>query len=134
MSGDAQKFEVLSPEWMALGEKFLKEEAAKRADALKGVRFAICEYFSGVPAHLAPNGLLDWRIVFDGSQVEWKKGAVENPDIRLDFGYEHAVFIGKTTSTEMMQQPGAQDSMPEFPPAVGETVAAAHDRLVERTL
>ncbi|MET9080754.1 hypothetical protein ABZX77_02465 [Streptomyces sp. NPDC004237] len=135
-----KKVEFASPEWLALGREYLQAEAQKRADELMGMRYVLCDVFTGAPEHLADDrGRLIWHIIIDGSQTEWNSGEVEDSDFNFEMSYEQGLVLAHLTSSEFMKlsaQAPADNApiLPDMPPLISSLVSAAHDSLVARTL
>lgn len=79
------KIELGSPEWLAALKG--KIETCMAADP--GLRFSICEVFTGVPRHLDKHGtgVLAWYCRIADGKLEFEDGEIDDADIKTTTDY-----------------------------------------------
>ena len=123
--------EFASPAWIDEARRSLTAVVDPVADALRGVRFAICEIYSDPPATLVGDdrGALAWHFVIEDGHVEVGHGARDDVDHTVRADYHVAIPYAKQPSAEQAKTFASL----RVPDELRTALMAFHDRMAAVT-
>src|SRR4051812_5499868 len=87
----SERVEFASPAWMAAARAYLEPRVAANADALRGVRFGICEVYTNPPPHLGYGaGDAAFHIRIDDGRLVIGAGEIDDVDMKVRADYNKA--------------------------------------------
>lgn len=144
------KVEFGSEAWIDYARRYLEENVGALGDSAKGVRYAVCEVFTGAPEAVALPGTdrFAWYLVVDDGRVEVGRGERDDVDRKAMVDYAVALPIVRTVFAENPEvlaairkaqkaaaKASSSDSAPsaEVPDALAPVFADMHDHLARVT-
>ena len=147
---DTEKVELGSAGWVDVAAAFLREAVAVLGDAVRDVRFSMCEVFTAAPASIADDdGRAAWWFRIDGASVDVGLGARDDVEVRVEVDHEDTLpwarLVYDMTDPEVvaaLQQRAEErkaalgtdeNPLDRLPPELRRTLTALHNHLAPRT-
>ena len=91
-----QRFEFLSPDWIAAAEAFLRSALDTRPE-LRGCSFSLCEAFDAAPPALrAPNDRVAWHLRLVNGALDVGTGEIANADLDVRGDYQSVLALAQS--------------------------------------
>ena len=88
-----QKHEFASPGWFEALHATIRRLALAAGPELEHARWAVCEVFTDVPAHIAqtPDRKSAWHCYFRGREISFGLGEINDADFKVVADYQTAL-------------------------------------------
>jgi hypothetical protein len=123
------QFELLSDEWLAEAERFLRQESPKD----QPVPFSVSERFTDAPPHLGlPDDVAAWNVRWDGDELTVRRGADDTADLVVDGDYQAALSTAQLVGISLPAM--AEHLRRELVRQFGKDALRVRGRLPDRTV
>jgi hypothetical protein len=102
----AEKHEFGSRGWFDALRKAIERLTREAGPEIDATRWAVCEVFVDVPAHLAqtPDGKAAWHCRIRGREIAFGLGEIDDADLKITADYATALPLSRT----LLADPEAQ--------------------------